>query len=533
MVTGRPVGRIVSSVLARVGVLGVLTALVAVAGVVVSALAVHSLVDELEPAAGANQAIYQDLTEMSAAVQTWSSTGLPSAADDYEQATLRLAAHQREVREYAEGDQVLAAAVAHQAETAQAWIEGYAEPRMNAEGGAGATPRELRSGATGFEAIRQAHQAAAGVFDDRVRSLNEGVSLRLRATVVAVVVVAVGTWLLIARSRRRLNAELTNPILALEKIVQRMARGDHEVRAAGTGPKEVQAVARALNDLADAQNRARAVEVWIQRELRTLDTAKDDFVANVSHELRTPLTTISGYLELVAEEFDGRMEPRHERMLDATRRNVARLKLLIDDLLTLQRAEVSHHQMEPVDLAALVREVLMDVKITAARREIRVGVRTPTMPVPVLADRAMLHRAVLNLVSNAVKFSDEGGVVEVVVTARAGQAEVAVTDRGLGIPSAELDRLGTRFFRASNAVTNEIAGTGLGVRIAQTIVDRHGGTVAFTSEEGAGTTAVVRLPVQAGAAQLSLVPPEPRTEDQVRVLDPEIAGAEREPEPSA
>ena len=106
-----------------------------------------------------------------------------------------------------------------------------------------------------------------------------------------------------------------------------------------TGPKEVRAVARALNDFADAQTRARAVEGRIQRELRTLDTAKDDFVSNVSHELRTPLTTISGYLELVAEEFEDQMEPRHERMLEATRRNVARLKLLIDDLLTLSQAE--------------------------------------------------------------------------------------------------------------------------------------------------------------------------------------------------
>lgn len=518
--------RIVSSVLARVGVLGVLIALVAVAGVVISALAVHALVDDLEPAAGANQAIYRDLAEMSAAVQTWTSTGLRSYADDYEQAALRLAAHQREVREFASGDRALAAAVARQEEAARAWIDEYAEPRMAAEGGTGATAGEVRAGMAGFEEIRDAHRTVTGVFDDRVRTAGDDVSLRLRATALAVVLVAVLTCLLAARSRRRLDAELTSPILALERTVQRMARGDQEVRAESTGPKEVRAVATALNDLADAQDRARAVEVWIQRELRTLDTAKDDFVANVSHELRTPLTTISGYLELVAEEFEGRMEPRHERMLDATRRNVARLKLLIDDLLTLQRAEGSHHQMEPVDLSGLVRDVAMDVKITAARREIRIGVRTPTVPVPVLADRAVLHRAVLNLVSNAVKFSSEGGVVDVVVTANEGQAEVVVADRGLGIPSGELDRLGTRFFRASNAVTNEIAGTGLGVRIAQTIIDRHAGSVAFTSEEGVGTTVVVRLPVQAGVTQLTVVPPRPRSEG-------EFEGREREPEPTA
>jgi two-component system, OmpR family, sensor kinase len=328
--------------------------------------------------------------------------------------------------------------------------------------------------------------------------------------VLAALAVGIVTAVVTSRQRRKLLGELSTPLLALERVVQRMARGDHEVRAEASGPKEVQAVAQALNDLADAQTRARAVEVWIQRELRTLDTAKDDFVANVSHELRTPLTTISGYLEMVAEEFEGQLEPRHERMLDATRRNVARLKMLIDDLLTLQRAEGSTQQMEPVDLSSLVRDVVMDVKITAARRGIRIGVKSPELAVQVLADRAMLHRAILNVVSNAVKFSQDDGVVDVAIAAHRGQVEVGVTDRGIGIPAAELDRLGTRFFRASNAVSNEIAGTGLGVRIMQTIVDRHGGAVLFDSEEGVGTTVTVRLPVPAGSPQLELVEPPVR-----------------------
>jgi len=325
--------------------------------------------------------------------------------------------------------------------------------------------------------------------------------------VLAVVVVSAIVAVLLVRSRRRLLGELSTPLLALERVVQRMARGDYEIRAEPSGPKEVEAVAQALNDLADAQDRAREVEVWIQRELRTLDTAKDDFVANVSHELRTPLTTINGYLEMVAEEFEGRMEPRHERMLDATRRNVARLRLLIDDLLTLQRIEGSTQQMEPVDLVALIHDVVMDVKITAARRGIRIGVHATAPTVSVLADRAMLHRAFLNVVTNAVKFSPDDEVVDVDVTTGRGQVEVAVTDHGIGIPSGELDRLGTRFFRASNAITNEIAGTGLGVRIMQTIIDRHGGAVVFDSEEGVGTTVYVRLPAHVGAPRSELVAP--------------------------
>jgi signal transduction histidine kinase len=505
--TGRPVARVVSSVLARIGFLGALATAVAVVGVVASAVAVSDLTGDLSPAAAANQAIYQDLTDMSAATEAWASSGLPAAADDYRQATLRLGAHEQEVRAYAEGDRSLQVRVERQEQAAQAWISGYAEPRMAAVGGVGARARDVRAGNLAFDQIRSAHQAATQAFDSRIRSASDGVSLRLRGTVLAVILVAAAAAAFMARSRRRLLAELSTPLLALEKVVQRMARGDHDVRAASAGPKEVQAVAQAFNELADAQTRARAVEVWIQRELRTLDTAKDDFVANVSHELRTPLTTISGYLELVAEEFEGRLEPRHERMLDATRRNVTRLKMLIDDLLTLQRAEGSNQQMEPVDLPALVRDVVMDVKLTAARRSIRIGVKVPQVDVSVLADRAMLHRALLNVVANAVKFSHDDGIVDVAVTSSRGHVEVAVTDRGIGIPSAELDRLGTRFFRASNAVSNEIAGTGLGVRIMQTIVDRHAGAVSIDSEEGVGTTVTVRLPVQAAPPQLTLVTP--------------------------
>ena len=356
--------------------------------------------------------------------------------------------------------------------------------------------------------IRSAHQATTQAFDSRVRSASDGVSLRLRGTVLAVILVAAAAAAFMARSRRRLLGELSDPAAgAGEGRAADGPRRPRRTRGGSAGPKEVQAVAQAFNELADAQTRARAVEVWIQRELRTLDTAKDDFVANVSHELRTPLTTISGYLELVAEEFEGQLEPRHERMLDATRRNVARLKMLIDDLLTLQRAEGSNQQMEPVDLPALVRDVVMDVKLTAARRSIRIGVKAAAGRRLGAGDRAMLHRAFLNVVTNAVKFSHDDGIVDVAVTTSRGQVEVAVTDRGIGIPSAELDRLGTRFFRASNAVSNEIAGTGLGVRIMQTIVDRHAGAVVIDSEEGVGTTVTVRLPVQAAPPQLTVVTP--------------------------
>ena len=143
--------------------------------------------------------------------------------------------------------------------------------------------------------------------------------------------------LVIVRARRRLTAEIAEPLHDLEVVVHQMARARTSGRRAD-GPREVRAVAgRSTTSPTPRPVRGR----WRTdpEELRALDVAQDDFVSNVSHELRTPLTTISGYLELVADEFEGSMAPHHVRMLTAGRRNVARLQLLIDDLLTLSKAE--------------------------------------------------------------------------------------------------------------------------------------------------------------------------------------------------
>lgn len=490
---GRPVARLVQPVIVRVAAMAALMAAIAVTGVVLSTSAVDYLTHDLQPAAAANQQVYQDLTDMSAATAAWSGSGTEGAADDYEQALLRLPADEQVVRGFAAGDNELELLVVRQERAAARWIEAYAQPVMDAEAGTTPTPAQTKAGQAAFDQIRSAHQATTQAFDSRVRQASTDASFRLKGTVLAVVLLALAAWYVIAQSRRKLLTELSEPLLALEQVVQRMAKGEHDVRAELKGPKEVRAVALALNEFADGTARARAVEGRIQNELRSLDTARDDFVSNVSHELRTPLTTISGYLELVADEFEDQLQPRHERMLEATRRNVTRLKLLIDDLLALSKAEARTTEMEPIDLALLVREVVTDVRITAARRSIRIEVTMPDAVVPVLGDRAMLHRAFLNIVTNAVKFSHEGGIVEVGLTVGGRQVQVSVTDHGIGIPAAEIDRLGTRFFRASNAIHNEIAGTGLGLRIMQTIVDKHAGDVVIDSEEGAGTTVSVRL----------------------------------------
>ncbi|MDN4174303.1 ATP-binding protein [Nocardioides sp. SOB77] len=496
-VGGRPAARLLAPVLLRVGLLVALMAGLCVAGVLVSTRALDHLTSDLIPAATANEDVLQDLTDMDAAVGAYARSGDEAALDDYERAQRRLPAHARRVRDFARGDAALEGLVRRQEAASDAWLTRYAEPRVASPGGPGTFLRQryLR-GQRLFDEVRRAHLATHQEFDRRQREASSDAQWRFRATILAVVVLGLVGWFLLGRSRRRLDRELSAPLRAIEETVQRLARAETDVRAEVAGPREVRAVALALNDLVEQQARAKAVESRIQDELRALDTAREDFVSNVSHELRTPLTTISGYLELVADEFDGEMAPRHERMLEATRRNVSRLRVLIDDLLTLSKAENRGTDLEQVELDQVVRDAATDVRITAARRGITVAVVDPGRPLPVLGDRAMLNRAFLNVLSNAVKFSREGGQVEVEVTEADRSVRVAVRDHGIGIPEAELDRLGTRFFRASNAVRDEIAGTGLGVRIVQTIIDKHSGQVRFDSAEGTGTTVTVTLPLQ-------------------------------------
>ena len=498
MSSGRPVARLVAPVLTRIMLLVLLVAAIGIVGMVVSTRAVSSLTDELQPAAAAHKDVLQDLSDMQGAVRAYSQSGQENALDDYSQALARLPGHQQQVRQYAADDAELDLLVARQDETADAWLTDYAQSRIRRPGGPETFDRALyRVGVQRFADFREAHTDTSTAFDSRIRAAREEADLRLRGTILAVVLLTVlGAWG-VSRGRRKLDMEISEPLKELELVVQKLSNQDRGVRAPLRGPREVRAIAQGLNDLAEAQTRARSVELRIQDELRALDTARDDFVSNVSHELRTPLTTISGYLELVAEEFEDTMAPHHEKMMTATRRNVSRLRLLIDDLLTLSKAESRNTDLERVDLGAVVRDVVTDVRMTGSRRGIRIEMTMPKGELLVLGDRVMLHRAMLNLVSNAVKFSREDGVVEVQVARKEGWLLTVVRDHGIGIPSAEIERLGTRFFRASNAVYNEIAGTGLGVRIVQTIVDKHAGEVVIDSEEGEGTTVTVRLPGQA------------------------------------
>ncbi|WP_374970094.1 ATP-binding protein [Terrabacter sp. BE26] len=233
------------------------------------------------------------------------------------------------------------------------------------------------------------------------------------------------------------------------------------------------------------------------RRLTELDRQKTDFMATVSHELRTPLTSISGYLELLVDGDFGEVTDGQHVALDIIGRNATRLRGLIEDLLVLNKIEISGLQAVSEEVA--VCDLLHAVTETMGPVAANSGVDLVCTDVPddllVRVDRGQLERALINLGSNAVKFTPEGGRV-VLSAERSGDSTIiSVHDTGIGIPAVDVSRLSERFFRAGNATAAAIPGTGLGLAIVRAIVEGHGGELVIASVEGEGTTMQVVLPV--------------------------------------
>jgi PAS domain S-box-containing protein len=231
--------------------------------------------------------------------------------------------------------------------------------------------------------------------------------------------------------------------------------------------------------------------------LRELDRLKDEFISLVSHELRTPLTSIRGYLELLLDGGVGELSDDQVRFLGVVDRNSRRLMHLVGDLLFLAQIEAGKLALElgEVDLDHLVEECVEAAKPFADEKGIELAADVERIP-SMIGDRSRLGQVLDNLVSNALKFTNEGGSVSIRISAHDGEAVVEVEDNGIGIAPEEQDQLFDRFFRSSEATERAIPGTGLGLTIAQAIVERHEGSIEVESAPGKGTTMRVRLPVR-------------------------------------
>ena len=270
----------------------------------------------------------------------------------------------------------------------------------------------------------------------------------------------------------------------------------------------VATIARDISDrrASEAERDALLTELADQNErLLELDRMKDDFVASVSHELRTPLTSIRGYLELVRE--DG-LAPEQDRMLGVVDRNADRLLTLVTDLLFVAQVDAGKLTLEreSVHLTSIAFDAVEAA--TPKADAASVGLHLDAVEdLVVEGDRTRLAQVFDNLISNAIKFTPDGGRVDVRIARDGDRVTVEVADTGIGIAEADRVHLFERFFRSAGATRAAVPGTGLGLAIVGAITESHGGTVTVESREGAGTTFIVSLPL--AAPKLASVGPRP------------------------
>jgi signal transduction histidine kinase len=238
-------------------------------------------------------------------------------------------------------------------------------------------------------------------------------------------------------------------------------------------------------------------------ELLEADRLKDEFVALISHDVRTPLTSIIGYVELALDDgVEPPLDEERRSYLDIVSRSSERLMRIVDDLLFVARLQAGRLVLEPtkLDLAEIALQAVEEARPRAERKGLTLSF-VGDGPASVEADRGRMFQLLDNLVSNAIKFTPEGGRVDVCAMHTADGAVLEVSDTGIGLPPDELELVFDRFFRSGHAVSNQIPGTGLGLFIARAIAEAHGGHISASNRDGGGTTFRIDLAAFTGATE--------------------------------
>ena len=298
------------------------------------------------------------------------------------------------------------------------------------------------------------------------------INILLSSAVIAVALAALGSWLVLGRTLA--------PLEAVTETAQAINRADDlSRRIPYSGPEEDE-----IGGLIESFNQT------LER-LENLFTSQQRFLADVSHELRTPLTVIKGNVDLMR-----RMKKLDEESLASIDQEAGRLTRLVGGLLLLAQAESGKLSlnMKPVELDTLLLEVFQEMRILAGGK---VNMRMVDIDqLQVNGDRDRLKQVLLNLMGNAIQYTPQGGDVILGLTKIGEQARIIVRDTGPGIPAEDLPFIFERFYRAEKSRTrSKTSGFGLGLSIAQWIVENHGGTIKVESKEGQGTTFAIWLPL--------------------------------------
>jgi signal transduction histidine kinase len=271
---------------------------------------------------------------------------------------------------------------------------------------------------------------------------------------------------------------IVKPITAINETTKKFAKGDFKERIEKDTEDEIGDLCDSINNMAEA--------------LASTDAMKNEFISSVSHELRTPLTAIKGWAETLSYDVDKETVQKGVRVIQ---NETERLSEMVEELLDFSRMQSGKFslRMEKMDLLAELGDAVLIYAEKARRENIRIIYREPEMLPFINGDRNRIRQVFINIIDNAIKYSNEGCTVIIGAEAVKNKIQVIVSDNGVGISQQDLPRVKTKFFKANQTRR----GSGIGLAVADEIITMHGGTLRIDSTLGEGTSVIITLPIRA------------------------------------
>lgn len=329
-----------------------------------------------------------------------------------------------------------------------------------------------------LDAYIAVHENRVGTLVNEARSNSARAEAVMERLLVAAVVLGFGLAAIASVS-------ILRPLRRIQEHIRRIGQGQFGASVTVEAPSD-------LRELVDTVN-------WMGVKLQELDEMKAEFLAHISHELRTPLASIREGTQLLLDEIPGPLGQAQRDTLQIMQDSSRRLIHLISTLLDLSKMEAGlmEYRLARADLVRTVDSSVRKIRLLAEGKRVRIQTETQPGGLWVAMDAARIEQVVDNLLSNAVKFSPEGATVQIRIgTDRAtGAARCSVSDAGAGIPPEELPHVFERFYQGRRQEKHAVAGSGLGLALAQKVVEAHGGRIWIESQAGKGTMACFVLPL--------------------------------------
>lgn len=300
---------------------------------------------------------------------------------------------------------------------------------------------------------------------------------QLSTIMLAAVIISAAMILMVISSGMYFVKSICVPLMQISVTAKKLAKGDFSERIAIRNNDEIGELSRVFNDMAD--------------ELENSEAIKNDFISSVSHELRTPLTAIKGWSETLQAGYD---EDTYRKGMTVITHETGRLEGMVEELLDFSRIQNGRFslQMANIDIIAELDDALLIYTDKARKENKTIHYTEPEFLCVVYGDKNRLRQVFINVIDNAIKYSDPGGSVDISVEKGADTLTITVADTGIGIAASDLPKVKAKFYKADNTRR----GSGIGLAVADEIISMHGGSLDIDSVLGKGTTVTITLPLK-------------------------------------